>query len=349
MEQTDQLQQAPVQAPASQEGVQAGALTGLRNRFLPHLIRRYRVFVAGILAIVMALAGEILMRSPASGYASNSPVSSGPSLTWLGSLLVALAALLVGLVAWVNDTFRTGSARNGIAAPDGESGVRAPLPTRAVRAQARQSVVPESSSTPSLPRLLRAMALRYSAARAKLGWYGTGAGVLVASALGVWLALILRADWRDPLAGWVWLAIMLVLLLTFAGVRAWPAGPGLIAHDPAEPAFEPPMVRAEWIALGVIMVAAVVLRFWHLDSIPAGPYIDEAGRSLDARNLNYGLPGEPRDFRLLRDRVVGRAQLLFLAGGAVAEGVWGQPAWRSRRARIGRCRHGLVHLPNRAE
>jgi len=34
----------------------------------------------------------------------------------------------------------------------------------------------------------------------------------------------------------------------------------------------------------------VVLRFWHLDSIPAGPYIDEAGRSLNARDLNYGLP-----------------------------------------------------------
>src|SRR5205814_4356513 len=150
---------------------------------------------------------------------------------------------------------------------------------------------------------------RYSTWRTRVGWYGTVAGLAVAGALAVWLALILAASWRDDLAGWVWLGIMVVLALTFAGVRPWPRGVSLIPHDPAEPAYEPPISRYEWIALGVIIVAAVVLRLWNLGSIPAGPYIDEAGRAIDARNLNYGLP-------------VNREQFVFFGTGW-----WGVPSF----------------------
>ena len=202
-------------------------------------------------------------------------------------MLMAVAVLLVGVVSWVNDGVRVGRTRSAATLADAAIEAAGPIQARAVRTGSRPATV---SARRSPSATLQLALLRYSMWRTRIGWYGTVAGLLAALALCVWLALILRADWHDPLAGWIWLAIMLVLVLTFVGVRPWPAGATLIAHDPAEPAFEPPVARVEWIILAVIMVAAIVLRFWHLDSIPAGPYIDESGRALDARNLNYGLP-----------------------------------------------------------
>jgi 4-amino-4-deoxy-L-arabinose transferase-like glycosyltransferase/DNA-binding beta-propeller fold protein YncE len=248
------------------------------------------VLVAGSLSIALALAAEFLMRSAPVPDPSNPSAATGPNLAWLGSVLMAFAVLLVGVVAWVNDGLPIRRTRAATISPAAEGEPGAPIQSRAIRSVHTQPTAAALPTRRSLTVTLQLALLRYSVWRTRVGWYGTTGGLLIALVLCVWLALILKADWRDPLAGWVWLAIMLVLLLTFVGVRPWPAGASLIAHDPAEPAFEPPVARAEWIILAIIMVAAVILRFWHLDSIPAGPYIDESGRALDARNLNYGLP-----------------------------------------------------------
>jgi 4-amino-4-deoxy-L-arabinose transferase-like glycosyltransferase/DNA-binding beta-propeller fold protein YncE len=249
-----------------------------------------------MLAIALAAAGEMLLRTtPAAPAAPPDPATAtNTGMATLGSVLVGVAMLLVGLVAWVNDGLPFGQRKRmdeGQAA--GEEGTTQGLPVRARSVRTREAngvIEGANKSRAGVAATLRSLGQRYVAVRTRMGWYGTGVGLAVALGLCAWLALILRASWTDPLAGWVWLAIMIVLVVTFAGVKPWPKGASLVAHDPAEPAFEPPRVRAEWIALAVIMVAAVVLRFWHLDSIPVGPYIDESGRALDARNLNYGLP-----------------------------------------------------------
>src|SRR5262249_8521473 len=162
---------------------------------------------------------------------------NGILLSTIGSVLVGVAVLLVGVVAWVNDgiPFARKRAEDFVPAADGEGDT--PIRTRAARSRSAQQAQAATSTKRSVVKTLQAAGLRYSVARTRLGWYGTAAGLLVAFALGVWLALILRSDWYNPLAGWLWPAIMLVLLVTFAGVRPWPAGAGLMAHDPAEPAF----------------------------------------------------------------------------------------------------------------
>ena len=272
---------------------------------------RYRVLIAGTFAIGLALAGEAVLRSvPAPVPGQNPPTLSTPTLAWLGNLLLGLAALLVGLVAWVNDGIRVGRGRVEVVADPAQPA--APLGGRAVRSRAAEpqaQAANTSAARRSAASTFQEWALRYSTWRTRVGWYGTGAGLAVAGALAVWLALMLAGNWQEERAGWVWLAIMAVLALTFAGVRPWPRGASLITHDPAEPAYEPPISRNEWIALGVIMLAAVVLRLWNLASIPAGPYIDEAGRAISARNINYGLP-------------VNREQFVFFGTGW-----WGVPSF----------------------
>jgi cytochrome bd-type quinol oxidase subunit 1 len=92
MAQTDQLQQADPAVVAPSSGIQPRS----RIRTSLRLLWRYRVFVAGMLAIALAIAGEIMMRTPASPGAQNGWVA-------VGTLFMAIAALLVGLVAWVDE------------------------------------------------------------------------------------------------------------------------------------------------------------------------------------------------------------------------------------------------------
>src|SRR5439155_27035772 len=42
--------------------------------------------------------------------------------------------------------------------------------------------------------------------------------------------------------------------------------------------------------------ATLLLRFWHLEQIPVGPYTDEADRAIDARHLNRGEPVNQEPF-----------------------------------------------------
>jgi 4-amino-4-deoxy-L-arabinose transferase-like glycosyltransferase/sugar lactone lactonase YvrE len=154
----------------------------------------------------------------------------------------------------------------------------------------------------------RLLAYDYSRWRTRVGRPGTALGLLVVTALATALYILLRLDFAHPLAPWVWLAMLVVLVLTFVGVHPMPPAGTLIPHDPSEPRTEPPVSRAEWLLVVLIMAGAVLVRVWDLEHIPAGPYIDEADRIIDARHLNAGEP-------------VNREQFFFFGTGW-----WGVPS-----------------------
>lgn len=263
---------------------------------------RYRVLFAGVAAILLAVLAEWLMRQPAT--------PTGASSAPLGSWLMLLAALLVVPVAWVCDPWRrpkqapnTDISLNGTISPSGQTSVPLPvrntggasqaagtsLSTRAARGDTARYVAPARANrlARSLD-LLRSLMGRYIALRARVGVWGTLAGLLVVVGLAAWLYFVMRANFADPKAPFVWLAMFSALALTFVGVRPRAGAATFMPHDPAEPAYEPRVSRTEWLILGVIMLAAVLLRFVNLENIPVGPYIDEAGQALTSRQINNG-------------------------------------------------------------
>ncbi len=235
------------------------------RRALPHLWS-WRVVYAGLLAIALAMLGEAIMRAQP-GILGLSPA--------VGTALVQIAALLTGLVAWVHDGPRTKRAHNPSPPPETGSDTPAVL-TRPARSHPSASSV--ASQEGFIGRLAR-NAQRFPTLRAHLGWRGTLAGLVVVALLALWLGLLLRVSFRDPLAPWIWLAMLCALALTFAGVRPWPAGSTLLPHDPAEPRVEPAVSRREWLIVAAIILTAAALRLVNLENIPVGPYIDEFGRS----------------------------------------------------------------------
>jgi 4-amino-4-deoxy-L-arabinose transferase-like glycosyltransferase len=293
---------------------------------------RNRVVVCGLIAIALTVAGEWLMRA--------GPEGGNPDL---GRVLVLIAALLVGPVSWVRDgTFRRSRPDTpadppsypqpqpqpqpedyaGLPPAAGTASPAASLPVRRAGGRSLQpGGVGRAPAHPTRPRphlaiaagaplhtRLRLLAYGYSRWRSsRAGRIGTATGLLVVTALAALLYTLLRQDFNQPLAPWIWLAVLAALVLTFVGVRPWPGGT-LITHDPAEPSVEPPVRRTEWLLLALIMVVAVVARVWDLEHIPAGPYIDEADRIMDARHLNAGEP-------------VNREQFVFFGTGW-----WGVPS-----------------------
>ncbi|MFL5732311.1 MAG: glycosyltransferase family 39 protein [Chloroflexia bacterium] len=264
----------PIVIAAPREGAWARARATAQASPVARAVWRYRAFVFGLAAFALAVVGEQLMRTPIKGV----PVDPA-----LGAALVQVAALLVGLVSWVRDGYF--APRRVEAGAGGEQA--APLPARRA-AGGRVAARPASRTAGARARGLME---RYRATRARLGWVGTVVGLLVVLNLGIWCYLLLEKNFRDPLALLVWVAGLVALALTFVGVRPNPAG-GLLAHDPAEPVEEPRVSRAEWMALGVILLVALALRVWNLENIPAGPYIDESDRAIIARDILRGQPTE---------------------------------------------------------
>ncbi len=257
---------APLTAPAAGARARVPAWVGA--------LWRYRAWLAGLTALVLAGVGETLMRS-GPGEAGGPGAINGA----LGTGLVQVAVLLVGLVAWVREGLR--------------------LPGRATPAAAttgRRRVVVTGTAAPASAALPQHSALRTQPSalstrlRARVGWPGTVLGLGIVAALAGGCAWLLGQDWGHPLAPWVWGGMLLALVLTFAGVGPWPKGAALVPHDPAEPADEPPVSRAEWLVVGVILLVAIVARLWNLEMIPTGPYTDEGDRALDARHVIQGEP-----------------------------------------------------------
>src|SRR5689334_13456660 len=81
---------APLTAPAARTRVRVPAWAGV--------LWRYRAWLAGLTALVLAGVGETLMRP--------GPGDVGAINGALGTGLVQVAVLLVGLVAWVRDGLR---------------------------------------------------------------------------------------------------------------------------------------------------------------------------------------------------------------------------------------------------
>src|SRR5436190_9759500 len=235
---------------------------------------RYRVPIFGGLAFAFALVGEQLMRRSALDAAANSE---------LGLRLVQVAALLVGLVAWVHDSWpfsrRKATAAGAVEATPGEPGNALP-----VRRVAQRATEPEVARRSTLHRFVD----RYRALRSRVGWMGVGLGLLIILNLAIWCYRLLEENFSNPLAPWLWLAMLVVLALTFAGVNPRPPAETLLAHDPAEPPQEPPVSRAEWLIVALILGSALVLRVWNLEHVPIGPYTDEGDRANVARAINNG-------------------------------------------------------------
>lgn len=205
-------------------------------------------------------------------YLMRADAGATPINSGLGICLIYVAVFLVGFVAWG----RTDPASVSQAE-------RAPGASERLAASAG--------------------ALR-DRAGAWFGWTGTGLGLAATVALAMLCWLLLREDFAHPLAPLIWIVMLAALVLTFVGSSPWPAGESLSRRDRDEPAVS----RGEWVLLGLILLVATAVRLWHLDSIPAGPYADEADRAIDARHL---LRGEP----------VNRAPFVFFGTGW-----WGVPS-----------------------
>lgn len=240
----------------------------------------YRVAIFGGLAFLLALIGEQLMRASPPDTATNPD---------LGMRLVQIAALLVGLVAWVRNGVPVLRLRRkataGQVVSDAPPGA---LPVR--RATERGPELATSRRS-----LLRRLVQGYLIWRARVGWMGAGLGLLVVLNLAIWCYRLLQQDFSDPLAPWLWIAMLAALALTFAGVPPPASAESLLPHDPAEPREEPPVSRAEWLIIGLILAAALVLRVWNLEYVPVGPYTDEGDRANVARAIN-GLGSMPLQF-----------------------------------------------------
>ena len=247
---------------------------------------RHRALLAGLLAFSLAFAGEWLLRVHAPEPAINPE---------LGARLIQVAVLLIGVVAWVRDSgWRvqpSPASRQASSDPPTMSlPVRRAGETAGTQVPVRSANKTGWNTTPGQQVSKRQATGFYSRLRSRLGWRGTLAGLMITGGLGVWLGLLLREDFAHPFAPWVWLAMLAMLTITFAGVPPWPVGEALLPHDPSEPAREPPVDRIEWLLVLIIIAVSIAVRFWDLENIPAGPYIDEADRAIDARHLNRGEP-----------------------------------------------------------
>ncbi len=278
--------------------------TARRSKALLAYIRRNRALIFGVAAFALALAGEWFQRIERNSPEPGAWGQAGTVLTWL-------AVVCVLPVAWVNDAFprlRWGR-RKAVAQPSPDAAI-APesgyigVPTR--RAAGKPSAPVVSTQRPnSLVKQLQSL-------RHWLGRLGTVGGLAIVIALGATLALVVRGDFTNPFAPYIWLAMLGLLALTFAGVpprqtiQAMPS-------DPHEPTTEPPVTRVEWVLVGAIMLAAVLVRFVDLASVPAGPYIDELGRALVARAINVGQPIENLPFSLFGTAWWGVPNLYFWA------------------------------------
>ncbi len=237
---------------------------------------RYRVALAGLSALALALWGEQMMRGSGGG---NPAVGTG---------LVQVAVLLVGLVAWVRQGRRLVPPPPADVPPAAPATTSLPVRRAGLADTVQVAAVASGAPAPAAPGRIRAAWDRFKDMRTRLGRAGTVVGMLIVAGLAGWCYLLLQTDFGDPRAPWVWLAALVALALTFAGMR--PATPGLVPHDPAEPEAEPPMTRGEWLVIGLIMLVAVVVRVWNLETIPIGPYSDEGDRAVDARHINRGEP-----------------------------------------------------------
>lgn len=116
---------------------------------------------------------------------------------------------------------------------------------------------------------------------------GIGLGLL--ALLGFWLR-------KDVYTGWPLVLWLLGIALTLVG--AWLDGRGRPAENPRppRPAYGPraPLDRRTEIALLLlILVVALFLRAWHLDTIPNGCQSDECNNALDALRWLRGEPYVP--------------------------------------------------------
>ncbi|HUS15074.1 MAG TPA: glycosyltransferase family 39 protein [Chloroflexia bacterium] len=274
----------PSPPPATAYAPPAAPTAAPRPRGLPAplaVLWRNRVTATGLIALGLALVGEQLMRAlPADPARPHDPA--------LGTSMVQVAVLLVGLVAWVRN-----SARIRPNAPPARP--VSSLPVRVAGDGAGVHVGPARRNGLAGGRQrMTALGDQYRALRARIGWAGTILGLAVVVALAALTAGLLLQDFQDERAPWIWLVTLAGLVLTFVGVR--PKAGGLMPHDPAEPADDPPMTRGEWLLLGVIMLVTVAVRLWSLDTIPMGPYTDEGDRAYDARHINQGVPVVDKPF-----------------------------------------------------
>jgi 4-amino-4-deoxy-L-arabinose transferase-like glycosyltransferase len=265
---------------------------------------RYRVPIAGITSIALAVTGEWMMRAEPGKLPPN------PNL---GVVLLQVAALLVGVVAWVHNGLPLPSwlrrpswrkaASSGKREEIADLNPAPPLPTRPRRSTRTRTASIQEPGGDNAERAgqfggyaskvlapIRWVAARIAQARQRAGLLGTLIGFLIVGGLAVWLTLMVKGDYANPLASWLWIAMLLALTLTVAGMRAWPRGASLVPHDPAEPAVEPPLGRREWLIVAFIILVAAMLRLWDLANLPNGIYIDEADQIQRARFVIRGLP-----------------------------------------------------------
>lgn len=265
---------------------------GLLRRTYSWMVH-YSVLAVGLVSFALALCGEALMRQ--ARIVITATPTAHPVEAEIGAHLMQLALLMVGFVASVR--VRTANREQGGQVNDPNlQRAATTLPTRIHHPSMegdRPAAGGSSAAIQPLSKVLNwpnRISRRYSRARKRIGFRGTSAGLGGALLLVGVLLFVMRSDANHPWAPWLWLAMLLVLCVTFVGVAPAENERSLIANDPAETRREPAMSRSEWLLLALIMVAAVVLRLWHLSTIPAGPYTDEAGRALEAYNINHGLP-----------------------------------------------------------
>ena len=268
-------------------------LSSIRLVLRPALDRlwRNRAFVAGMIAFLLALLGESLLRTQIGATA----VDEGIPQRWNvqpGGVLLVVAALLAGLVAWVWDRWY-GPDRVTAAAlePPGS----AALPVRRVRVPPTGRLsAPSRGRRTDLRVSVQRLGAQAGALRRRFGPAGTVGGLIMTALLAAATYGLLLHDFRDPRPAWLWVGTLAALVLTVAGLR--PTPPDLLPRDPGEPAVEPPVLRSEWLLIGAIMLVAIVVRVWDLEHIPMGPYTDEGDRSYDARHINQGVPVNDQPF-----------------------------------------------------
>ena len=212
----------PTDLPAAARWAQAPVL---------RLFWRYRVALAGLSALALALWGEQMMRGAGGGSpgVGTGLVGRSRSCWWAWSPGCDKAG------AW----FRPHR-------PISRPWPRRP-PSLPVRRAGQASAVQVAAVAPGAPASaapgrIRAAWDRLQDGRARLGWAGTVVGLVMVAGLAGWCFLLLRTDFGDPLAPWVWGAALVAWSSLSAGIA--PPAPGLVPHDPAEPAAEPPMAGA---------------------------------------------------------------------------------------------------------
>jgi sugar lactone lactonase YvrE/4-amino-4-deoxy-L-arabinose transferase-like glycosyltransferase len=179
---------------------------------------------------------------------------------------------------------------------------------------------------------------RYKALRARLGWKMTVVGMAVVLALAGIAAWQFSQNSGSVLGGWLWVASLVALLVTFLGVEAWPRGEGLLP-GPWDDWFAAGVPRIPvWVESALVLIVmgiAVYMRVWNLEYHP-GIFGDEGERGIDARAIFEGQPdnifgtgwwGVPNlyfytvatSFRIFGDNLIGD-RMVSVVSGLVA--VW---------------------------